>query len=96
MDEIDKLEMLAEKGSCHIFGKVSIDQQKCLQQIDSCQTALTDDLARARQWTATHSPAAVELQNARTEAEHIIEEAKREAARIVEEAQRNRETPWSS
>lgn len=96
LNQIDNLEMLAENGKAHVLGKVWVDKQACLQQLKNVEDSLAKDITEAQHWSATQSPAAVELQNARTEAERIIEDAKREAARIVEEAKHNRENPWSS
>ncbi len=106
--QIDELEMLIENGKLHIFGGVLIDEQACLQKLESVQSALIKDIAEARSWSASHpapvterasashpTPATTDVKAAQTEAERIIAEAKREAARIVEEARRQRENPWS-
>ncbi len=101
--QIDELEMLVENGKLHIFGGVLIDEQACLQKLESVQAALIKDIAEAQEWSTTHlapitqpTPATTDVQAAQTEAERIIAEAKLEAARIVEEARRQRENPWSS
>ncbi|HEX8237217.1 MAG TPA: hypothetical protein VF600_14760 [Abditibacteriaceae bacterium] len=97
LTQIDNLEILAETGKAHVFGKVWINQQVCLQQLEALKAALIRDLRQAEEWVASHpSRAESEVQAAQTEAERIIEDAKREAARILGEAKRNRENPWSS
>jgi hypothetical protein len=82
--QIDELEMIAERGKFHVFGKVLVDEQACLQKLESVQAALIKDIAEAQAWSA-----------AQTEAERIIAEAKIEAERIKEEARRQSESPWN-
>jgi hypothetical protein len=100
--QIDELEMIAERGKFHVFGKVLVDEQACLQKLESVQAALIKDIAEAQAWSAAHpapvtqpAPATTDVQVAQTEAERIIAEAKIEAERIKEEARRQSESPWN-
>jgi hypothetical protein len=94
---IDELEMLVENGKAHVFGKVWVDHQSCLQQLKNVEDSLTQDLARAQTWSASPpTPATTDVQAAQTEAERIIAEAKLEAERIKEDARRQSGSPWSS
>ena len=94
---IDELEMLIESGKAHVFGKVWINQQPCLEQLNKVEASLRQDLIRAQAWSASNpAPAITDVQVAQTEAARIIAEAKLEAERIKEEARQQRESPWSS